>query len=716
MKVRIGNDIHITWTLKNSEGEPYILSGHDFKVYLQTGSKKILVPDPVVNYNVLYFTSYGKDQQYIGEYNLLLVENNGRVEMLTYDVKAAFELVAHSWETDTIAAQSIIIESTAIDSELHFCGERNVINIIRVNDVALVPDEDRAVDIYVPTALSQLDGDEEHRTVTDAEKTAWSSKSDFSGAYDDLTGKPDLSQFITNSVDDLVNYYLKSETYTKEEVAALIGAIDQFHYEIAASTSAVASPQSNVLYLIGPTGSGADRYEEYVYTNTWVKIGDTSIDLSGYVTTSALNTALADYTTTTDLNTLLADKQDKIDSEHKLDYSLIDNTPTVPSNLADLSDVSNTSPTDGQALIWDNANSTWKPGAAGTPDAVKYVSQSLTSEQQAQARTNIGAGTSSFSGAYNDLSGKPEIPSASDSNPAMDGTAAAGSASTFSRSDHVHPSDTSKVDKVNGKGLSTEDYTTAEKNKLAGLSNYDDTALAGRVSAIEGKIPTAATSSNQLADKNFVNSSISTATATFRGTYNLVSDLSLTTSATAAQIATALSTAVSTADNNDYVFVQVPTADATPTEIARIDRYKFNGTVWSYEYSLNNSGFTSAQWAAINSEITSALVTKLSDLPTNTELQNALAGKQPTIDAQHKLNYNLLDNTPTIPDELSDLTDDATHRLVTDSEKTTWNGKQDLIDNDHKLSYNLLSDTPTIPTLESMTDLEIQAAVNAAWV
>ena len=31
-----------------------------------------------------------------------------------------------------------------------------------------------------------------------------------------------------------------------------------------------------------------------------------------------------------------------------------------------------------------------------------------------------------------------------------------------------------KVDKVSGKGLSTNDYTTAEKNKLAGLSNYND--------------------------------------------------------------------------------------------------------------------------------------------------------------------------------------------------------------------------------------------------
>ena len=29
-----------------------------------------------------------------------------------------------------------------------------------------------------------------------------------------------------------------------------------------------------------------------------------------------------------------------------------------------------------------------------------------------------------------------------------------------------------KVDKISGKGLSTNDYTTAEKTKLAGLSNY----------------------------------------------------------------------------------------------------------------------------------------------------------------------------------------------------------------------------------------------------
>lgn len=52
----------------------------------------------------------------------------------------------------------------------------------------------------------------------------------------------------------------------------------------------------------------------------------------------------------------------------------------------------------------------------------------------------------------------------------MDGTQSAGSLSTFAKADHVHPSDTTKVDKVSGKGLSTNDYTTTEKNKLAGIA------------------------------------------------------------------------------------------------------------------------------------------------------------------------------------------------------------------------------------------------------
>lgn len=44
-----------------------------------------------------------------------------------------------------------------------------------------------------------------------------------------------------------------------------------------------------------------------------------------------------------------------------------------------------------------------------TTNAVKYTAQSLTDTQKQQARTNIGAGTSSFDGNYNSLSNKPTI-------------------------------------------------------------------------------------------------------------------------------------------------------------------------------------------------------------------------------------------------------------------------------------------------------------------
>ena len=76
---------------------------------------------------------------------------------------------------------------------------------------------------------------------------------------------------------------------------------------------------------------------------------------------------------------------DQTDLKNALDGKMASNA-----NLSDLGNVSSTSPIDGQALIWDSTNSTWKPGAAGASDAVKYTSQSLTSEEQAQARANIG--------------------------------------------------------------------------------------------------------------------------------------------------------------------------------------------------------------------------------------------------------------------------------------------------------------------------------------
>ena len=54
--------------------------------------------------------------------------------------------------------------------------------------------------------------------------------------------------------------------------------------------------------------------------------------------------------------------------------------------------------------------------------------------------------------------------------------------------------------------------------------------------------------------------------------------------------------------------------------------------------------------------------------------------------------YDDLTNKPSIPSDLSDLDDDSTHRLVTDTEKTTWNNKSNFSG-----SYNDLTNKPSIP-------------------
>lgn len=51
-------------------------------------------------------------------------------------------------------------------------------------------------------------------------------------------------------------------------------------------------------------------------------------------------------------------------------------------------------------------------------ESVLYTAQELTEEQKAQARQNIGAGTSDFSGKYADLTDKPAIPDAFTLSPA----------------------------------------------------------------------------------------------------------------------------------------------------------------------------------------------------------------------------------------------------------------------------------------------------------
>lgn len=115
------------------------------------------------------------------------------------------------------------------------------------------------------------------------------------------------------------------------------------------------------------------------------------------------------------------------------DVGALPNTTTIPTKTSQLDNDSgfiDSSALDGYAKTTDIPTETSQlinnsgfitandvpvksvDGATGAvvTNAVKTTSQSLTDAQKAQARTNIGAGTSSFDGDYESLSNKPTIP------------------------------------------------------------------------------------------------------------------------------------------------------------------------------------------------------------------------------------------------------------------------------------------------------------------
>lgn len=88
--------------------------------------------------------------------------------------------------------------------------------------------------------------------------------------------------YITKSVADLANYYLKSETYTKQEVNNLCDMIPKFAIEVV-SVLPTQDISETTIYLLRDDEETQDVYQEYIYVNnTWERIGGQRIDLSNY--------------------------------------------------------------------------------------------------------------------------------------------------------------------------------------------------------------------------------------------------------------------------------------------------------------------------------------------------------------------------------------------------------------------------------------------------
>ena len=154
---------------------------------------------------------------------------------------------------------------------------------------------------------------DENKPVSAATQTALNLKADLTA----------IADFITKSVNDLTYYYTKTDIDGKiTTINNNISAIPKFAIEVVENLP-TSDISSTTIYIkkTSETETG-NLYTEYIYVNNvWEELGTQTLDLSGYITTEALNTALSEYTKTTSLATIatsgkLADAKD--DATHRV--------------------------------------------------------------------------------------------------------------------------------------------------------------------------------------------------------------------------------------------------------------------------------------------------------------------------------------------------------------------------------------------------------------
>ena len=217
---------------------------------------------------------------------------------------------------------------------------------------------------------------------------------------------------------------------------------------------------------------------------------------------------------------------------------------------------------------------------------------------------------------------------------------------------------------------------------------------AGDIATINGKIPSTASSTNQLADKDFVNSSINSLAA-----YYITKNASGDPFATYAELSTATTFysggAVRVPTTNDYCVVLADETKQSTTGVDPTTRYTYQGGTypsgqWEYQYTINNTPLTSAQINALNSGITSSLVTQIGTNQTNIGTLNTnKADKSATVST---VTYDTTNKklTKTINGTTTDIVTTATLKTDMGLATVATSG-----------SYNDLTDIP--PTVNDAT-------------
>ena len=160
------------------------------------------------------------------------------------------------------------------------------------------------------------------------------------------------TRFATKSTTDLAEgtnlYYTDARVRTHVEGQDLdLGTNKVLFSNMYATTGDLPNASSYHGMFAHVHGTGKAYY---AHGGSWIELANASEVFDGtWASLTGTPTTIAGYGIT-----------DAFDG----DYNSLTNKPSVPSALDDLTDVdlTTTSPTDGQALIWDSVNSVWKPG------------------------------------------------------------------------------------------------------------------------------------------------------------------------------------------------------------------------------------------------------------------------------------------------------------------------------------------------------------------
>ena len=163
------------------------------------------------------------------------------------------------------------------------------IRAIRVNGSEAAPDGSGTVSITVPTDNSQLANGAGYQTAANVNAAIAIKSIKVNGT----TATPNSSKVVSITVPTNNNQLTNGAGYqTASDVSAAIadalGGVTGISYQIVGALPETG--EAGVIYLVAHPHGDTDSYDEYIWTGSaYEKIGNTDVDLSGYVRTAELS-------------------------------------------------------------------------------------------------------------------------------------------------------------------------------------------------------------------------------------------------------------------------------------------------------------------------------------------------------------------------------------------------------------------------------------------